>query len=225
MKPIIIANWKMNPSNSKDAFALAKKVANGVKGFTGKVVLCPPYIYIPQLLASKNVEIGAQDCSWQEKGPLTGEVSAKQLKALGCSYVIVGHSERRKYLAETLGMVRVKVEAALRVGLSVILCVENVRELQIIMKKMKRSKNILVVFEPSSAISTQGGKRITPENIATMVGAMKKITGRNIPVLYGGSVNATSIAAIMQKGRVQGVLVGAASLNAKEFISLIKKVA
>jgi triosephosphate isomerase len=225
MKPIIIANWKMNPSNSKDAFALAKKVANGVKGFTGKVVLCPPYIYIPQLLASKNVEIGAQDCSWQEKGPLTGEVSAKQLKALGCSYVIVGHSERRKYLAETLGMVRVKVEAALRVGLSVILCVENVRELQMIMKKMKRSKNILVVFEPSSAISTQGGKRITPENIATMVGAMKKITGRNIPVLYGGSVNATSIAAIMQKGRVQGVLVGAASLNAKEFISLIKKVA
>ena len=225
MKPIIIANWKMNPSNSKDAFALAKKVANGVKGFTGKVVLCPPYIYIPQLLASKNVEIGAQDCSWQEKGPLTGEVSEKQLKALGCSYVIVGHSERRKYLAETLGMVRVKVEAALRVGLSVILCVENVRELQMIMKKMKRSKNILVVFEPSSAISTQGGKRITPENIATMVGAMKKITGRNIPVLYGGSVNATSIAAIMQKGRVQGVLVGAASLNAKEFISLIKKVA
>ena len=225
MKPIIIANWKMNPSNSKDAFALAKKVANGVKGFTGKVVLCPPYIYIPQLLASKNVEIGAQDCSWQEKGPLTGEVSAKQLKALGCSYVIVGHSERRKYLAETLGMVRVKVEAALRVGLSVILCVENVRELQMIMKKMKRSKNILVVFEPSSAISTQGGKMITPENIATMVGAMKKITGRNIPVLYGGSVNATSIAAIMQKGRVQGVLVGAASLNAKEFISLVKKVA
>ena len=225
MKPIIIANWKMNPLNSKEAFALAKKVANGVKGFTGKVVLCPPYIYIPQLLASKNVEIGAQDCSWQEKGPLTGEVSAKQLKALGCSYVIVGHSERRKYLAETLGMVRVKVEAALRVGLSVILCVENVRELQMIMKKMKRSKNILVVFEPSSAISTQGGKRITPENIATMVGAMKKITGKNIPVLYGGSVNATSIAAIMQKGRVQGVLVGAASLNAKEFISLIKKVA
>ena len=225
MKPIIIANWKMNPLNSKEAFALAKKVANGVKGFTGKVVLCPPYIYIPQLLASKNVEIGAQDCSWQEKGPLTGEVSAKQLKALGCSYVIVGHSERRKYLAETLGMVRAKVEAALRVGLSVILCVENVRELQMIMKKMKRSKNILVVFEPSSAISTQGGKRITPENIATMVGAMKKITGRNIPVLYGGSVNATSIAAIMQKGRVQGVLVGAASLNAKEFISLIKKVA
>ena len=223
MKPIIIANWKMNPSNSKDAFALAKKVTNGVKGFTGKVVLCPPYIYIPQLLASKNVEIGAQDCSWQEKGPLTGEVSEKQLKALGCSYVIVGHSERRKYLAETLGMVRVKVEAALRVGLSVILCVENVRELQMIMKKMKRSKNILVVFEPSSAISTQGGKRITPENIATMVGAMKKITGRNIPVLYGGSVNATSIAAIMQKGRVQGVLVGAASLNAKEFISLVKE--
>ena len=223
MKPIIIANWKMNPSNSKEAFALAKKVTNGVKRFKGKVVLCPPYIYIPQLLASKNVEIGAQDCSWQETGPFTGEISAKQLKALGCSYVIIGHSERKKYLAETLGMVGAKVEAALRAGLSVILCVENVRELQMIMKKIKRSKNILVIFEPSSAISTQGGKRVTPENIAAMVGAMKKITGRNIPILYGGSVNAASIAAIMQEGRVQGVLVGAASLNAKEFISLVKE--
>lgn len=225
MKPIIIANWKMNPSSSKEAFALAKKVAKGVKGFKGTVVLCPPYIYIPQLLASKNVEIGAQDCSWQEKGPLTGEISAKQLKALGCSYVIVGHSERKKYLAETLGMAGAKVEAALRAGLRVILCVENVRELQMIMKKIKRSKNILVVFESSSAISTQGGKRITPENIATMVKAMKKIIGRNIPILYGGSVNAKSIAAIMQEGRVQGVLVGAASLNAKEFTSLVKKAA
>ena len=222
MKPIIIANWKMNPANSKDAFELAKKIMEGAGRFKGKIVLCPPYIFIPQLLAKKNVEIGAQDCSWQDKGPFTGEISPRQLKSIGCSYVIVGHSERKKYLGETLGMVQAKTQAALRAGLKVILCVENIRELQMIAKKTRSFKNILVVFEPSSAISTQGGKRITPENIATMTQAMQRIAGKNTPILYGGSVNAKSIAAIMKKGEVDGVLVGAASLNAREFLRLIE---
>jgi len=222
MKPIIIANWKMNPSNSKEAFVLAQKIMKGVKGIGVKVVLCPPFVFIPQLLSRGNVEIGAQDCSWQEKGALTGEVSPKHLVSIGCSFVILGHSERKKYLAETLGMTKAKVEAALRAGLSVVLCVENVRELQMIMKKIKRVKNLLVVFEPSSAISTQGGKRISPKNIAVMVQAMKKIVGKNIPILYGGSVNSKNISEIMSKGMVQGVLAGAASLNSREFISLAR---
>ena len=224
MKPIIIANWKMNPENVKQAkalFAAAQRTA--LRGDVD-VIICPPYPYLLPLrqMAKKKVALGAQDCSWKDGGAFTGEVSAKQLKDIGCRYVIVGHSERRKYLAETLGMTKAKVEAALRAGLSVILCVENVRELQMIMKKIKRSKNILVVFEPSSAISTLGGKRITPDNIATMARAMKKITGRNTKILYGGSVNAKNITAIMHEGKVPGVLVGAVSLNAREFASLVK---
>ncbi|MDA1337228.1 MAG: triose-phosphate isomerase [bacterium] len=224
MKPIIIANWKMNPLTSRGAFVLAKKVAKGAKGYNATVVLCPPYVFIPQLPASKNVQIGAQNCSWEQKGALTGEVSPFQLKSLGCTFVILGHSERKKYLAETLGMVQAKAEAALQAGLKVILCVENVRELQMIAKNMKSFKNILVVFEPSSAISTQGGKRITPGNISTMAQAMKKVVGKNVPILYGGSVDAKSITSIMKVGKVHGVLIGAASLDAKEFLNIIKEV-
>lgn len=224
MKPIIIANWKMNPENMRQAKALFSAAQRTVLGGGVEIVVCPPYPYLaPLYQLAKKVALGGQDCSWRDKGALTGEVSAKQLKDIGCRYVIIGHSERKKYLAETLGMVKAKVEAALRGGLSVILCVENVRELQMIMKKIKSSKNILVVFEPSSAISTQGGKRITPENIATMVRAMKKVTGKNTKILYGGSVNAKSISAIMQEGKVQGVLVGTASLNAQEFSNLVKE--
>ena len=81
---------------------------------------------------------------------------------------------------------------------------------------------MVVVFEPSSAISTQGGKKITPENIAVMVEKMKRIAGRNVPLLYGGSVDAKSIGQIMERGKVQGALVGAASLQPREFLVLVK---
>jgi len=215
----------MNPDTLRQAKALFSVAEKAAKQRKVELVVCSPYPYLASLRQmAKKVVLGAQNCSWKDKGALTGEVSAKQLKDVGCRYVIIGHSERKKYLAETLGMTQAKVEAALRTGLSVILCVENVRELLVIKKKIKSFKNILVVFEPSSAISTQGGKRVAPENIAVMARAMKKIVGRNVPVLYGGNVDAKSIAAIMREGKVQGVLVGAASLNAREFSSLVKNV-
>src|SRR3972149_588099 len=78
MNPIIVANWKMNPQTLKGAFELTKAVRKGVRSANANVVLCPPYVFIPQLLAAKNMEIGAQNCSWQEQGPLTGEVSPRQ---------------------------------------------------------------------------------------------------------------------------------------------------
>ncbi|MCH7828375.1 triose-phosphate isomerase [Patescibacteria group bacterium] len=223
MKPIIIANWKMNPGTLRQAKTLFSAAQKAARSGKVEVVVCPPYPYLAALRQmTKKVALGAQNCSWEDKGPLTGEVSAKQLKDIGCRYVIIGHSERKKYLAETLGMTRAKVQAALRAGLSVILCVENARELQMIMKKTKSFKNILVVFEPSSAISTQGGTRVTPEDIANMVQTMKKVAGRNVPVLYGGSVDAKTIRHILLLGKVQGALVGAASLEPKEFATLVK---
>ena len=223
MKPIIIANWKMNPASLRQAKALFLAAEKAARRKKVEVIVCAPYPYLLSLRqVQKNIALGAQNCSWEDSGALTGEVSAKQLKALGCRYVIIGHSERKKYLAETLGMTQAKVVAAIRAGLHVILCVENVRELLMIQKKTKSFKNVLVVFEPSSAISTQGGKRIAPENIAMMAQAMKKIVGRNVPVLYGGSVDAKSITAIMRVGKVRGVLVGSASLKSKEFAALVK---
>ena len=212
----------MNPANSKQAVELATKVQKGVQSAHAKIVLCPPFVFIPQLLPEKNIQIGAQNCSWKEQGSLTGEVSPWQLKSFGCSYVILGHSERKKYLDETLSMVAKKSIAAKKAGLIPILCVENVAELRSLKVKIRNFKSVVVVFEPSSAISTQGGKHIAPKDIAMMTHEMKKIIGKTVPILYGGSVDAKSIAGIMQEGKVQGVLVGAASLNAREFLSLVK---
>ena len=224
MKPLIIANWKMNPGTLRQTKALFSAIQKTTKQKKVEVVICPPYPYLVPLRQMKtNVVLGAQDCSWEKKGALTGEVSAQQLKDIGCSYVICGHSERKKYLGETLGMTHAKLEAALKAGLHVLLCVENLRELQIFKKKTKSFKNVFLVFEPSSAISTQGGKQILPRDIALMSSAMRKIAGRNIPVLYGGSVNAKSIADIMKKGKVRGALVGAASLKPKEFAKIVKE--
>ena len=223
MKPIIIANWKMNPVSLRQAKALFSGAERAARQGKVQVVVCPPYPFlVPLGQMQKKTVLGAQNCSWKTEGALTGEVSPVQLRNLGCKYVILGHSERKKYLAERLQMIQKKVEAALKAGLGVILCVENVTELRAIKKRIRQFKNVVVVFEPSSAISTEGGKRIAPEDIAMMTIEMRKIVGRNVPVLYGGSVGVNTIAAIMKKGRVRGVLVGVASLHAGEFTRLVK---
>ena len=92
VRPLIIANWKMNPANSKNAFDLAKAVVQGLEDVKADAVLCPPFVYVPQLLPSLNVFIGAQDSFWEQEGAFTVEVSPLMLKNLGCSYVILGHS-------------------------------------------------------------------------------------------------------------------------------------
>lgn len=223
MKPIIIANWKMNPLSLRKAKALFSGAEKAARQSRAHVVVCAPFPYLMALRGmAKKVALGAQNCSWEQEGALTGEVSPLQLKNIGCSFVIVGHSERKKYLGETLGMTQAKLQAAARAGLQVVLCVENVRELLMLKKRTKSFKNVLLVFEPSFAISTQGGKRVMPKDIATMAGAMRKAAGRNVPVLYGGSVDSKSIGQIMRQGKVQGALVGAASLDAGEFAALVK---
>ena len=96
MRPLLVANWKMNPVNSKDAFDLAKAIVLGLEDVEADVVLCPPFVYVPQLLPSSNVFIGAQDAFWEQEGAFTGEVSPLMLKNLGCSYSIFGHSTQSK---------------------------------------------------------------------------------------------------------------------------------
>tara|TARA_Y100000310_G_scaffold330028_1_gene400937 strand:+ start:657 stop:1352 length:696 start_codon:yes stop_codon:yes gene_type:complete len=222
-KPIIIANWKMNPVSLGQAKKLFGAAESAAKRKKVKIVVCPPYPYlVPLQQMKKQLALGAQNCSWGAEGALTGEVSPLQLKNIGCSYVILNHSERKKYLVERLNMIQKKIAAARKAGLLVVLCVENAAELRTIKRKIKSFQNMVVVFEPSSAISTQGGKKITPENIAVMVEKMKRIAGRNVPLLYGGSVDAKSIGQIMERGKVQGALVGAASLQPREFLVLVK---
>lgn len=230
MRPLIVANWKMNPLNSKEAFDLAGTVARGLEEVEADAVLCPPFVYVPQLLPSSNVFIGAQDCFWEQEGSYTGQVSSQMLKNLGCSHVILGHSERKK-LGETPEMVARKVRAVLDVALIPVVCIgENTeREMNSILKDIKGTDvpKIVFVYEPEGAISTEPhAKPASGEQLERALAVMRDVLGRKAgkektSILYGGSVSSKNIRAFMQLG-VQGALVGAASLDAQEFVQLVK---
>ncbi|MDO8474401.1 MAG: triose-phosphate isomerase [bacterium] len=225
MRPLIIANWKMNPANSKDAFDLARAVVRGLEGVEADVVLCPPFVYVPQLLPSPNVFIGSQDAFWEQEGAYTGEVSPLMLKNLGCSYVILGHSERRK-LGETSQMVAKKIQAVLDAVLVPVVCIgEDIeREMNITLKDIKETdvSKIVFVYEPEGAISTEpNAKPASLEQLERALNRMRTLLPKTATILYGGSVNSRNIQGFMGKG-VQGALVGAVSLDAQEFIQLVK---
>jgi triosephosphate isomerase len=222
MKKLIIANWKMNPDSIKEA----KKLFNAVK--KTKAIICPPFSY---LSVFKYKFLGAQDCHWEQSGAFTGEVSSKMLKGLGCKYVIIGHSERRKYFKETDETINRKLKAALRVGLKPILCVgeekgKNVgkvinnqlnKDLKTITNK--DLKKIIIAYEPIWAIGT--GNFCSASKANKVRNFIKTILDNK--VLYGGSVN-SKIAKNYIKIGFDGLLVGGASLNAKEFVKIVKNV-
>ena len=225
VRPLIIANWKMNPANSKNAFDLAKAVVQGLEDVKADAVLCPPFVYVPQLLLSLNVFIGAQDSFWEQEGAFTGEVSPLMLKNLGCSYVILGHSERKK-LGETSLMIAKKVQASLAVSLIPVVCIgEDIeKELKTILKDIKETdvSKIIFVYEPEGAISTEpNAQPASLEQLERALDRMRVLLPKTVSILYGGSVNSTNIKGFMGKG-VQGALVGAASLDAQEFVALVK---
>lgn len=196
MKKIIIANWKMNPTTERQAINLAK--ASDYKN----VVITPPFPFLGAISKTlKRAELGSQDVFWAEKGAFTGEVSAQQLKNIGVQYVIIGHSERRRYFHETDEMINQKVRAALKANLKVILCVgENkfVRkkgisaakrfiknQLQKDLKDLTHNslprrqagklitQNLIIAYEPIWAVGT--GKSDQPEDVVEMARFIKKV--------------------------------------------------
>lgn len=241
MKALVVANWKMNPTNLAEAKRLFNSVKKGIKNVRNvEVVICPPFVYLPALKAN-----GAQDCFWEEKGAFTGEVSPKMLKDLGVKYVIIGHSERRRNLNETDEMVNKKLKAALKVSLRPILCVSSKKRGEAARKEMeaqlKRAlvgikkpeiKNIVITYEPVWAISTTKGSIIaTPKNTReggifirnNLTKLFDKDTAKKVKIIYGGSVDSKSIQGSIKDAQMDGALVGAASLKAKEFIATVKK--
>lgn len=233
MRPLIIANWKMNPSNSKEAFDLAGAVVQGLEGAEADIVLCPSFVYVSQLLPSSNVSIGAQDCFWEQEGAYTGEVSPKMLKTLGCSHVILGHSERER-LGETIEMTAKKIQAALDAAIIPVVCVgeDCGKETEVLLRNIKNMdiSKIVFVYEPEGAISTEpDAKPVSPEHLERALSAMRdtllkkagKAVAQKTSILYGGSVSSKNIREFMRAG-IQGVLVGAASLDAQEFVELVK---
>ncbi|MDP2663852.1 MAG: triose-phosphate isomerase [bacterium] len=216
MKPLVVANWKMNPvtlAEAKKLFNLVRKGTRNLKKV--EVVACPPFVYLSDLKAN-----GAQGCFWEEKGAYTGEVSPKMLKDLGAKYVILGHSERRKYLGETDEIVNKKVKAVLAEGMKPILCIDNIYQIKKGLKGVPIEK-IILAFEPLSAIGT--GK---PYSIAKAKGIRRLIRKkfRRVPVLYGGSVSLQVARNYIKEAGFDGLLVGGASLNPGEFVKITKSI-
>ncbi|MDO8654956.1 MAG: triose-phosphate isomerase [bacterium] len=228
MKRLVIANWKMNPKNLKEALLLAGSLKSELKDIRGaEVVICPPFPYLAAVarqLRHSGLLLGAQDMSSEEKGAHTGQVSPAMLKAFGCAFVILGHSELRRESGETDFMVNRKLRGALKNGISPVLCVENTIQLRKALQGVPRGAygRIVVAYEPLWAISTnKGAKAADPSRVAAMARTFRMIVP-GAAILYGGSVSSKNAAVFLKKGKVEGFLVGQASLKAEEFTNLVK---
>jgi len=229
-KKLVIANWKCNPTTTVKARRLFDSIKKGLRNIKGvKVVICPPFIYLPVLIRSftarQKVSFGGQNSFWEEKGAFTGEISPAMLKDVGCKYVIIGHSERRKYFSETDGVVGKKLKAALRNRLEPILCIDKVAQIKKSLKGIpkREEKKITFAYEPIWAIGT--GKTPTYAQARKVKDAIKKILGRKTVVLYGGSVDSYNARGFIEKAGFDGLLVGGASLRSKEFVGIVKSIA
>lgn len=217
------------------------------KNDENKIVICAPFTNIPVLVdltADTQIDVGAQNCYFENFGAYTGEISPSMLKELGVKYVILGHSERRNYFCETDEMTNKKIKSALNVGLKVILCVgETTQEREIGITEEKISMqikkalyevaqenllNIVIAYEPIWAIGT--GKSATKEDANRVCGAIRKILEKiynshiaeNFSILYGGSVNAKNAKELLNMENIDGGLIGGASLSAEEFSKIIE---
>ena len=234
-KIFVVGNWKMNPLSLKQAKGLFDSIKRGFKSVKKtkkvEVVLCPPFVYLATLGASSfarrkasygGLAFGSQNCFWEEKGAFTGEISPLMLKDLGCKYVIVGHSERRKYFQETDSMINKKIKIVLKMGLTPILCIDKISQIKKGMKGIlgKEIKKIIVAFEPIWAIGT--GKACGYKEGKEFNILMKKVLGKNHPTLYGGSANSKNALGYIKESGFHGLLLGGASLKSKEFLKIVK---
>lgn len=234
---ILIANWKSNPQTEEEAVALAK--ASDAAGW----VICPPFVFIAAIAGKlKKAVLGAQDVFWTS-GPFTGEISPAQLKAFGVQYVIIGHSERRENLGETDEMIGKKMVATLEAGFIPVLCVgeskstRDAGQAQAVVKRQLEmalahlqncDQKLLIAYEPIWAISTS--KERTPDNpkdTVSMIGFMQKTAGALCPkmqpqFLYGGSVNSENAASFLSEPKINGALIGGASLKLEEVKKITK---
>ncbi len=217
MNKILVANWKMNGN-----IELLKNFSAVMKN--PNIVLALPYIFIPfakQLCETAN--IAAQNCSeFHSDGAYTGEISSNMLKELGTSYVILGHSERRRLMHESATSINAKIKNALKAELKVIYCISEDFEKQINcdMNGIKDMSNIMIAYEPVSAIGT--GETPYPSEVHDIALKIRKIL--ETKVLYGGSVSSKNIMDFCSLDSIDGVLVGGASLKIDEVKSMLLQI-
>ncbi|MCI8700071.1 MAG: triose-phosphate isomerase [Clostridia bacterium] len=244
-KKVIAGNWKMNMLPN-EAIDFINELEQKVKNSENEIVLCVPYtdiFYSVLNTQNTNIKIGAQNMHWEENGAYTGEISAEMLKAVGVEYVILGHSERRQYFAETDETVNKKLKKALEVGLNPIVCVGETLEqrekgitTQIITSQTEKAldglkneqvEKVIIAYEPIWAIGT--GKTATKEDANQAVKEIRqKIeekygqnTAQRVIIQYGGSVKATNAKELFDMSDIDGGLVGGASLKAEEFANIV----
>ncbi len=244
-KKIIAGNWKMNMLPN-EAISFINEFTPLVNNTQNEVVLCVPYtdlFYTLLNVQGTNIKVGAQNMHWESTGAYTGEISGEMLKCINVDYVIIGHSERRQYFAETDETVNKKLKKALSVGLKPIVCVgetlqekEDGKAIDIITAQIKKAldglneeevKNTIIAYEPIWAIGT--GKTATAEDanesIITIRKEIEKNYGKNVAecviILYGGSVKSTNAKELFTTSDIDGGLVGGASLKPEEFAKIV----
>lgn len=253
MRPLIVANWKMNTTLS-DAIVLVNYIKNGFDFSNIEVVLCPPFLWLIPALeiiekAPKNLSLGAQNVFYEDEGAFTGEISPKMLKGL-TEYVIVGHSERRVG-GESIEIVNKKVKHVIKNDLKVVLCVGESKKMLLEKRLYGRPtgvdlknqifidildlldgvsqegmNNVVIAYEPLWAIGT--GDPATGAYAAAVISGLREVLSQkysknvvsDIRILYGGSVTPANAAEFLHQPEIDGLLVGGASLKAKDFLNI-----
>lgn len=245
-KVVVAGNWKMNKTPS-ETVAFIKELAPSVADAKADVIACVPFVCLPgavEAAKGTNIKIGAQNMYFEDSGAYTGEVSADMLTDIGVEYVIIGHSERRQYFAETDVTVNKKVIKAIEKGLKPIVCVgESLEEreqgitIDLIRSQVKiafmnvsaaDAKGVIIAYEPIWAIGT--GKTATSEQANEVCAAIRVVIGElygaevadEIIIQYGGSVKGSNAAELFGMSDIDGGLVGGASLKVADFTDIVK---
>jgi len=245
-KPVIAGNWKLFKT-SAEAVELVTALKPLVSGAANvEIVVAPVFTVldrVSKVIAGSNIKLSAQDCYWEAEGAFTGEISAKMLLDVGCSHVIIGHSERRQYFGETDVTVNKKIKAALAAGLSVLFCIgetlaerENDETFTVLGRQIAGGlaaipesdlAKVIVAYEPVWAIGT--GKTASDDQAqeahAFIRGEIKGLytsaAAEAMRILYGGSVKPENIVGLIARPDIDGALVGGASLKADSFAALV----
>lgn len=244
-RKVIAGNWKMNMLPN-ETISMITELAPKVKDTKNEVILCVPYtdlFYALLTAQGTNIKIGAQNMHFEEKGAYTGEISGSMLRSIGVEYVIIGHSERRQYFAETDETVNKKVKAAFKNGLKPIVCVgetleqrESGKAFEIITNQTQKAlegltedqvANTIIAYEPIWAIGT--GKTATNEDANESIKKIRKkicqIYGQNVServiIQYGGSMKPTNAKKLLEMSDIDGGLIGGASLKVEDFSEIV----
>ncbi|MFH1749359.1 MAG: triose-phosphate isomerase [bacterium] len=253
MKNLVVANWKMNLDISQSVNTVLD-IIKQTKKYLEKndLVICPSYLAIPEVreaLANTSVEIGAQNCSWEEEGALTGEVSPKVLQKY-CQYIILGHSERRMYLYETSDIIARKIDLVTNLGIKPIVCIGETQEehdrgdiSRIIYEvgkafslvEKEKASDVVIAYEPIWAISTSVShtdNKVTCDYAGRIAQKIREEISRiynqdiakKIRIIYGGSVNSKNIELLHCQPDIQGYLIGSASLDPLEMKKIFESI-